>query len=120
MLHLVYHIRLSDEAESDQAAFWAWLQEREKWFYDGLDTVLATRWAVRTIGTDVHTLEHTVTFADEAAWGRYRRQVSERGHDPAWERRRTEQNRWWHLLDATLLSDPPIPLGLDRTPRSKD
>ncbi|WP_411140440.1 hypothetical protein [Streptomyces sp. x-80] len=114
MLHLVYRIRLTAAAESDPAGFWAWAEEREQWFYEGLDTVLATRWAVRTVGADVHTLEHTVTFADEAAWGRYRRQLSERSRDPAWEHRRTEQGHWWQLLDATLLSDPPVPLGFDR------
>ncbi|WP_431045365.1 hypothetical protein ACQUSR_27925 [Streptomyces sp. P1-3] len=72
------------------------------------------------LGSDVHTIEHTVTFADEAAWGHYRRQVSERSHDPAWERRRTEQGHWWHLLDATLLSDPPVPLGFNRAPKPQE
>ncbi|WHM40937.1 hypothetical protein [Streptomyces sp. BPTC-684] len=116
MLHLVYRIRLTAAAEADPRKFWAWVQEREKWFYDGLDTVLATRWTVRTVGTDVHTIEHTVTFADEAAWGHYRRQLSERGRVPAWDRRRAEQGTWWQLLDAALLSDPPVTIGFDRTP----
>ncbi|MFF7454712.1 hypothetical protein [Kitasatospora sp. NPDC008115] len=116
MLYLVYHIRLTDAAASDPEAFWSWARDREQWFYEGLDTVLATRWTVRTIGADVHTIEHTVTFADEAAWGRYRRQVSERGRDPAWERRRVEQGRWWQLIDASLHDDPPVPLGFDRLP----
>ncbi|MFH8553142.1 hypothetical protein [Streptomyces celluloflavus] len=115
MLYLVYRIRPTPAAESDPAEFWSWVGQREQWFYEGLDTVLATRWAVRTIGTDVHTLEHTVTFADEAAWGRYRRQLAERSRTPAWERRHTEQGHWWQLLDAALLSDPPVPLGFDRT-----
>ncbi|HEX6342125.1 pyridoxamine 5'-phosphate oxidase family protein [Umezawaea sp.] len=114
MLHLVYRIKPSPAAERDPHAFWAWVRDRERWFYDGLDTVLATRWRVRTIGQDVHTLEHTVTFADEAAWGRYRRAVADRGSDPEWERRRVEQGRWWTLLDADLLSDPPVPLGITR------
>ncbi|MEU7025022.1 hypothetical protein ABZ990_30970 [Streptomyces sp. NPDC046203] len=119
MLHLVYRLRLTPAAEADPQAFWAWAHDREKWFYDGLDTVLATRWTVRTVGTDVHTIEHTATFADEAAWGRYRRQLSERGRDPAWEGRRTEQGTWWQMLDAALHSDPPVPLGFDRTPRAE-
>ncbi|GAA2598388.1 hypothetical protein [Streptomyces axinellae] len=115
MLHMVYQIELTEEAERDPGAFWAWLQEREQWFYDGLETVLATRWTVRTIGDRVHTLEHTVTFADEAAWGQYRRAVAQRGRDRVWEKRRTEQTGWWRLLDAALLSDPPVSLGFDRT-----
>ncbi|QFZ19706.1 pyridoxamine 5'-phosphate oxidase family protein [Saccharothrix syringae] len=114
MLHLVYRIKPSPAAEQDPRAFWAWVQERERWFYDGLDTVVATRWRVRTVGEGVHTLEHTVTFADEAAWGRYRREVAARGRDPAWERRRVEQGHWWTLLDAGLLSDPPVPVGITR------
>ncbi|MFB7125433.1 hypothetical protein DR950_06715 [Kitasatospora xanthocidica] len=116
MLHLVYLIQPTPDAETDPHAFWEWVRARESWYYDGLDTVLRTRWAVRTVGAHVHTIEHTVSFADEAGWGRYRRQVADRGRDPAWEHRRTEQTRWWTLLDATLLSDPPVPLGFDRTP----
>ncbi|RFU39940.1 hypothetical protein DZF91_19820 [Actinomadura logoneensis] len=114
MLYLVYRLKLTPAAEADPRAFWNWAQEREKWFYEGLDTVLATRWTVRTVGSDVHTLEHTVTFADEAAWGRYRRRLAERSHDPAWEERRTEQGTWWQILDAALHSDPPVALGFDR------
>lgn len=111
MLYLVYRIKLTPTAERDLDAFWRWAQDRESWFYDGLDTVLGTQWRVRTIGEGVHTIEHSVTFADEAAWGRYRRQVAERSRDPQWEQRRAEQSRWWELLDASLLTDPPVPLG---------
>jgi hypothetical protein len=121
VLHLVYRIKPSPAAERDPRAFWAWVQAREQWFYDGLDTVTATAWRVRTVGEDVHTLEHTVTFADEAAWGRYRREVATRGRDPRWEQRRVEQDHWWTLLDASLLSDPPVPIGITRdTPTPAD
>jgi hypothetical protein len=114
MLYLVYRIKLTDAAERDPGGFWAWAADRERWFYDGLDTVLATTWRVRTIGVDVHTIEHTVTFADEAAWGTYRRQVAERDRDPAWQARRVSQSHWWHLIEAVLLNDPPLPLGFTR------
>ncbi|WP_229849047.1 hypothetical protein [Streptomyces melanogenes] len=40
----------------------------------------------------------------------------ELGRVPAWECRRPEQGTWWHLFDATLLSDPPVALAFDRTP----
>ncbi|MFD7417563.1 hypothetical protein [Kitasatospora purpeofusca] len=116
MLHLHYRLELTEAAEADPAGFWAWAAEREKWFYEGLDTVLATSWHLRTVGTHVHALEHLVTFADEAAWGTYRRQVSARSKDPSWEERRTEQTHWWRLAEAALLNDPPVAMGLHRAP----
>jgi hypothetical protein len=72
-----------------------------------------TRWYVCTVGPHVHTLEHFVTFADEAAWGRYRKEISRRGQDPAWERRRVSQDDWWEPLEARLLNDPPVEMPAD-------
>lgn len=108
MLHLVYRFRLTRKASADPRAFWEWARLRHVWFYSGLDMVEDTRWYVCTVGQDVHTLEHLVTFADEAAWGRYRREVHRRAQDPAWESRRTSQDEWWEMLDARLLNDPPV------------
>jgi hypothetical protein len=116
MLHLHYRIKLTKAAEDDPAAFWAWALEREKWFFEGLDTVSGTRWYVRTVGEDVHAIEHIVTFADAAAWGDYRAQVAQLSKNPEWERRRVEQGHWWKLQDAALLSDPPVPVGFTREP----
>jgi len=110
MLHLVYRFKLTPRARADLAAFWQWVRERQTWFYTGLDTVRQTRWYVVTIGPDVHAIEHWVSFADEAAWGTYRRQVAEQSRQPAWERRRASQDEWWEMLDARLLSDAPGPI----------
>jgi hypothetical protein len=108
MLHLVYRFRLTREARGDLAAFWEWARQREAWFYADMDMVEDTRWFICTIGPEVHTLEHFVTFADETAWGHYRREVARRAENPEWERRRVEQDAWWELLDARLLNDTPI------------
>ena len=114
MLHLVYLFRPTAHARAHQTEFWAWVADRERWFYDGLAMVESTQWYAQTIGANVHCVEHFVTFADESAWGAYRRAVSERGADPAWELRRTEQERWYEIVDARLLSDAPVELGLPR------
>ncbi|MEV3961427.1 hypothetical protein AB0M34_11080 [Nocardia sp. NPDC050193] len=112
MLHLVYRFAPTPKARADLAAFWRWIADRQLWFYDGLDMVLDTTWHTVTIGDHVHCLEHKVTFADEAAWGRYRREVHRRATDPEWERRRTGQDQWYDIIDSRILSDPPIPVPL--------
>ncbi len=85
------------------------VRERDTWFYDGLDMAERPRWFVRVIGPDVHALEHVVSFADEAAWGCYRAAVASRSADPRWERRRVEQEEWWEIVEARMLSDAPLP-----------
>jgi len=112
MIYLGYTFRPTAHALADLPGFWAWVEDREKWFYNGLDMVLRTDWYVRTIGTDVHCVEHLVAFADEAAWGAYRKAVAARGGDPQCEARRTEQGLWYDILDSRTLSDPPVRLGL--------
>ncbi|RDK02991.1 hypothetical protein [Paraburkholderia lacunae] len=109
MLHLVYVMRPTAKARCDLPAFWRWVKERETWFYDGLDMASNPRWLVRTIGPDVHALEHSISFADEAAWGAYRKQVARQSQKPEWEHRRIEQEEWWEILDARILTDAPIP-----------
>jgi uncharacterized protein YhbP (UPF0306 family) len=108
MLHLVYRFRLKQKATSNTAGFWQWVRERQPWFYGGLDMVIGTKWYVVTIGPDVHAVEHHVTFADEAAWGAYRKELSRRSHNPEWEKRRIDQDEWWDMLDARLLTDAPV------------
>lgn len=109
MLHLVYVMRPTAKARGDLPAFWRWVREREDWFYHRLDMARDPRWLVRTVGADVHALEHSISFADEAAWGAYRQEVHRRAQDPAWERRRVEQDLWWEILEARLLNDAPLP-----------
>ncbi|UGQ11512.1 hypothetical protein LO772_32820 [Yinghuangia sp. ASG 101] len=112
MIYLGYTFRPTPHALANQSEFWSWVRDREKWFYGGLDMVLRTDWYVRTIGSDVHCVEHLVAFADEAAWGAYRAAVSQRGRDKAWEERRIEQGLWYDIVDSRILSDPPVHLGL--------
>lgn len=112
MLHLVYRFRPTAKARGDLLAFWRWIADRQLWFYEGLDMILDTKWYTVTIGDDVHCLEHHVTFADEAAWGRYRREISRRAKDPGWEARRVTQDEWYEILDARILTDPPVPVPL--------
>ncbi|MCI2422507.1 pyridoxamine 5'-phosphate oxidase family protein [Saccharopolyspora sp. K220] len=112
MIHLVYRFRPTAKARADLDAFWRWIADRQLWFYDELDMVVDTKWWTVTIGEDVHCLEHHVSFADEAAWGRYRSEIHARSSNPDWEARRTGQDDWWDILDSQIRSDPPIPLPL--------
>ena len=109
MLHLVYVFRPTAHARGNLRAFWTWVREREVWFYDGLAMAQNPRWYVRIVGVDVHALEHTISFDDEAAWGLYRQAVARRSREDAWERRRVEQDLWWEIVEARLLGDAPLP-----------
>jgi hypothetical protein len=112
ILYLVYRFQPTAYARANSGEFWRWMQDREHWFYDGLEMVLKTEWYVRTIGINVHDVEHIVTFEDEAAWGEYRKKVRQKSQDPQWESRRTEQEKWYEILDSSLLTDPPVQMGL--------
>ncbi len=107
MLHLVYVMRPTAHARANLRAMWSWIHDRHGWFYGGLDMVKDVRWFVRTIGPEVHALEHFVSFEDEAAWGEYRRVLAVRAKDQEWEKRRVEQDLWWEILEAKILTDPP-------------
>lgn len=108
MLHLVYLFRPTAHARANLKEFWTWVSEREEWFYGGLSMVTNPRWYVRTVGPDVHSIEHFISFEDEAAWGAYRKEISRRSADPSWEKRRLEQDVWWEIIEARLLNDAPI------------
>jgi hypothetical protein len=113
MLYLVYRMRLTARARQDMKGFWAWLEERERWFYDDLPTVREVRWYYSVVG-DVYVLENWAAFADEAAWGEYRAALARSKTDAAWEARRVSQDEWWEFLDTRLVTDPPVPVGLRR------
>jgi len=108
VLHLMYLLKPTHKAHQDMAAFWRWVEQRDEWFYCSLAMAKERRWYIRTIGNNVHCLEHYVTFADEAAWGEYRQAVSKLCKDPEWEKIRIEQGLWWDILDSGLLSDAPF------------
>ncbi|ECW3355659.1 hypothetical protein [Salmonella sp. 32070601201500089SM] len=108
MLHLMYLLKPTHKAHQDMPAFWHWVEKRDEWFYRTLEMAGERRWYVRTIGNNVHCLEHYVTFADESAWGQYRRAVSALSQIPEWEKIRSEQELWWDILDSSLLNDAPF------------
>ncbi|MCS4320831.1 hypothetical protein M2407_005205 [Serratia sp. BIGb0234] len=108
MLHLMYLLKPTSKARKDMPEFWRWVEKREEWFYSTLEMAGERRWYVRTIGNNVHCLEHYVTFADEEAWGQYRKAVSALSKIPEWEQIRTEQELWWDILDSSLLNDAPF------------
>lgn len=56
MIYLRYRMKLSSKARRDMKAFWAWLEEREKWFYRDLPMVKQVRWFYSVVG-DVYVLE---------------------------------------------------------------
>lgn len=113
MIYLVYRMRLAPKARQDLAAFWSWLEERERWFYNDLPMVEEVRWYYSVVG-DVYTLENWAAFADEAAWGAYRAALATRKKDRDWERQRVSQDDWWDFLDTRIVTDPPVGVGFRR------
>lgn len=108
MLYLVYDLHLTPHARANQAEFWAWVADREPWFYDGLDMVEGTWWL--DFGAVV---QHLVLFTDEPALTRYRAAIERKKQDTAWEARRVSQNRWYTIPDGSRVAiDPPVSLGV--------
>lgn len=114
MIHLVYKMHLAPRARQDLKGFWAWLEERERWFYADLPMVVEVRWYYSLVG-DVYTLESWTTFEDEAAFGAYRARLAELKSDPGWEKQRTSQDEWWEFLGTRLVTDPPVEIGFRRS-----
>lgn len=113
MIHLVYRMRLTSRARQDMKGFWAWLEQRERFFYDDLPMVQEVRWHYSVVG-DVYVLENWATFADEAAWGSYRTALTGLKSDDTWEQERVSQDDWWDFLDTRIVTDPPVPVGFAR------
>lgn len=113
MIYLSYRRTLTPYAREHMDEFWAWLAEREKWFYDQLPMVLETRWYYTVIG-EAYALENRAAFADEAAFGAYRAALAQMKKDPRWESERTTQGKWWEHQSSELLTDPPVQVGLRR------
>lgn len=113
MIYLVYKMHLAPRARQNMKAFWAWLEDREKWFYDDLPMVKEVRWYYSVIG-DVYTIESWSAFEDEAAFGAYRAKLAELKSDEDWESERTSQDEWWEFLSTRLVTDPPAEIGFRR------
>ncbi len=114
MIYLVYQMRLTSKARQDMKAFWSWMEQREKWFYEHLPMVEEVRWYYSLVG-DVYTVESWSAFADEAAWGQYRATLSTLKADSDWESERTSQDEWWDFLGTRMVTDPPVDVGFRRT-----
>lgn len=110
MIYLVYRMKLSARARQDMKGFWTWLENRERFFYDGLPMVESVRWFYSVIG-DVYVIENWAGFADEAAWGQYRAVLATLKSDQAWETERVSQDAWWEFLDTRIVTDPPVDVG---------
>ena len=108
MIYLVYRMKLTASSRQDIAAFWRWATAREEWFYKDLEMVRSVRWYQSVIG-DVYLLENWAAFDDIEGFGAYRRKVAELRSDPAWERKRVTQERYWEFLDTRLFTDTPLP-----------
>lgn len=113
MIYLVYRMHLSAKARRDSKAFWSWLEERERWFYQDLPMVKEVRWYYSVIG-DVYTLENWAALEDEAALGEYRKALTELRKNDTWEAERVKQEDWWEFLDTRLVADPPADIGFKR------
>jgi len=115
MIYLVYRMKLTERARRNMKEFWAWLEERERWFYRDLPTVREVRWHYSVVG-DVYTLENWAAFEDEAAWGAYRNALATLKADGGWEDQRVTQDDWWDFVDTRIVTDPPVHLGFRREP----
>ena len=110
MIHLVYRMKLTGRARQDMPGFWAWLENRERFFYAGLPMVREVRWFYSVVG-EVYVIENWATFDDEAGWGEYRKALATLKSDVTWERERVSQDEWWEFLDTRIVTDPPVNVG---------
>jgi hypothetical protein len=106
-------MRLAPRARQDLKEFWAWLEDREKWFYRDLPMVQEVRWFYSMVG-ETYTLENWAAFEDEAAFGEYRRALATLKADDEWESQRVSQDEWWEFLGTRLVTDPPVAVGFRR------
>lgn len=113
MIYLRYRMKLSPRAQRDMKGFWAWLENRERFFYDDLPMVKEVRWFYSVVG-DVYVVENWAAFEDEAGWGQYRATLATLKSDDDWEAERVSQDEWWEFLDTKIMTDPPVEIGFRR------
>ncbi|MEU3521745.1 hypothetical protein ABZ770_42065 [Streptomyces sp. NPDC006654] len=118
MLFLAYTFETTEHANAYPERFWPWMADRNAWFYEGLDTVVATSWRIehRPEGPLIH---HEVAFADEAGLTGYRAALAARGRDLAWEQRRREQDRWYRIVSRSIQTSPPVPMAFPHRPAAR-
>lgn len=110
MIYLVYRMHLTARARQHMKEFWAWLEDRERWFYRDLPSVREVRWYYSVIG-DVYMLENWAAFDDEVGWGAYRAALAGLKADGDWEATRVTQDAWWDFVDTRMVTDLPVPVG---------
>jgi hypothetical protein len=113
VIYLHYKMRLTAQARQDMKAFWAWLEEREQWFYDDLPMVKEVRWYYSLVG-DVYVIENMASFENETGWGEYRAALASRKRNDDWEKQRVSQDDWWEFLETKMFVDPPVSIGFTR------
>jgi len=111
MLFLTYTFEPTSYARDRPEEMWEWMQQRERWFYEGLVMVRGVTWSVETAPLRIH---HFVEFDDEAALAAYRRALADKGRDRAWEARRVEQDTWYTITGKTIQYSPPVGMGFRR------
>lgn len=116
MIYLVYRMKLAPRARQNMKEFWAWLEDRERFFYDDLPMVKSLRWYYSVIG-DVYVIENWAGFEDETGWGEYRSTLANLKSDAAWETERVSQDEWWEFLDTRIVTDVPVAVGFDADSR---
>jgi len=118
VIYLVYRMKLSPQAQHDLKGFWAWLENRESWFYRDLQMVRGVRWYLSVVG-ELYTLECWAAFDDETAYGAYRQALAGLKRDSTWEGQRVSQGDWWEFLDSRLMEDPPCSAGFGEMPPAR-
>ncbi len=113
VIYLVYRMKLTGRARQNMKEFWAWLEDRERFFYDDLPMVRSVNWYYSVIG-DVYVLENWAAFENEAAWGEYRAGLATLKSDDGWEQERVSQDEWWEFLDTRIVTDTPVSIGFRR------
>ncbi|MEU5193710.1 hypothetical protein AB0G86_06550 [Streptomyces scabiei] len=112
-LYLAYSFDTTKHARSHLADFWSWMADRNRWFYSGLDMVLATNWRIETQPGSL-LIHHEVAFADERGLAAYRAALEAKGRDQAWEQRRREQDLWYSIVARSVQTSPPATMTLSR------
>ena len=110
MTYLVYTVRLTSASRADLPGFWKWVKERDAWFYKELPMIKKVRRYTTAVG-DINTVEIWQEFEDLRGYAAYVDTVAQLRSDPAWEKRRVEQEARWEFLGNRVLTDAPLPVG---------
>ena len=110
MHYLVSRMKLTEKSRRDMSSFWAWLEQRERWFYRDLPMVKGVRWYLTVVGK-LYTLECWAAFDDELGYAAYRKAMSGLKSEAQWESQRVSQDDWWRFLDSRLMGDLPCRVG---------